>query len=111
MCGRIGSAGRLPQPDAIMPNKPPLFATQLPMCHRCAQANSGTDGESTMSGSLAESDRYLRLAVEHYERAESSDNPQLQAKFREIAARDRDLALKMLEHPTAQDTEPRAKQK
>ena len=44
------------------------------------------------------SDRYLQLAVKHYERGESCDNPELRAKFREIAARYRDLALETLDH-------------
>jgi hypothetical protein len=58
------------------------------------------------------SDRYLQLAVKHYERGESCDNPELRAKFREIAARYRDLAVEMLDHPAAEwGAEPRAKRK
>jgi hypothetical protein len=42
-------------------------------------------------------DRYLRLAIEHFERAERTDNPQLQAKLRELAEDYRDRAIEMLD--------------
>lgn len=40
--------------------------------------------------------RYLKLAIENFERAEQADSPDLQAKFRKLAGDYRDKALKML---------------
>jgi hypothetical protein len=41
--------------------------------------------------------RYLKLAVQNFERAERADGPALQAKFRELAGDYRDKALEMLD--------------
>jgi hypothetical protein len=41
--------------------------------------------------------RYLKLAVQNFERAERADSPALQAKFRELAGDYRDKALEMLD--------------
>jgi hypothetical protein len=40
--------------------------------------------------------RYLRLAIEHFERAERTDNPQLKAKLRKLAGEYRDKALQII---------------
>jgi hypothetical protein len=40
--------------------------------------------------------RYLKLAIENFERAEQADSPALQAKFRKLAGDYRDKALEML---------------
>jgi hypothetical protein len=44
---------------------------------------------------LADKSRYFRLAVLNYERASAAKNPKLKAKFMEMAARHRDLALQI----------------
>jgi hypothetical protein len=48
-----------------------------------------------MPGNEDKSRQYLRLAVENYKRAGAAENPELKAKFMEIAARYRDLALQL----------------
>ena len=48
-----------------------------------------------MPGYTDKSRQYLRLAVENYKRAGAAESPELKAKFCEIAARYRDLALQM----------------
>ena len=48
-----------------------------------------------MPGCTDKSRQYLRLAVENYKRAGAAESPKLKAKFSEIAAQYRDLALKM----------------
>jgi hypothetical protein len=42
-------------------------------------------------------DRYLRLAIQNFERAERTDNPQLRVKLRGLAEDYRDRALEMLD--------------
>lgn len=44
---------------------------------------------------LTDKSRYFRLALANYERADAVENPKLKAKFMEIAARYRDLALEI----------------
>jgi len=48
-----------------------------------------------MPGYTDKSQRYLRLAVENYKRAGAAESPELKAKFSEIAAHYRDLALQI----------------
>ena len=48
-----------------------------------------------MPGNADKSRQYLRLAVENYKRAGAAESPELKAKFMEIAARYRDLALQL----------------
>jgi hypothetical protein len=48
-----------------------------------------------MPGYTDKSQQYLRLAVENYKRAGAAESPELKAKFSEIAARYRDLALQI----------------
>jgi hypothetical protein len=48
-----------------------------------------------MPGSKDKSRHYLRLAVENYKRAGAAESPELKAKFCEIAAKYRDLALQL----------------
>jgi hypothetical protein len=50
------------------------------------------------------SDRYFRLAIENFERAERENSPQLQAKFREMAGEYRDLALQSLDRWWSEET-------
>jgi hypothetical protein len=49
-----------------------------------------------MSDLLDVPTRYLKLAIENFERAEHADSPALEAKFRELASEYRDKALEML---------------
>jgi hypothetical protein len=49
-----------------------------------------------MPGNADKSRQYLRLAVENYKRAGAAESPELKAKFMEIAARYRDLALQLV---------------
>lgn len=48
-----------------------------------------------MPGYTDKSQQYLRLAVENYKRAGAAESPELKAKFSQIAARYRDLALQI----------------
>ena len=48
-----------------------------------------------MPGYTDKSRHYLRLAVENYKRAGAAESPKLKAKFSEIAAQYRDLALQI----------------
>ena len=48
-----------------------------------------------MPGYTDKSQQYLRLAVENYKRAGAAETPELKAKFTEIAANYRDLALRI----------------
>jgi len=48
-----------------------------------------------MPGYTDKSQQYLRLAVENYKRAGVAESPELKAKFTEIAAHYRDLALQI----------------
>jgi len=48
-----------------------------------------------MPGCTDKSRQYLRLAVENYKRAGAAESPELKAKFSEIAAQYRDLALQI----------------
>jgi hypothetical protein len=51
-----------------------------------------------MSGVVANlSNRYLRLALKNYERAEQTDSPTLKAKFRKVAGEYRDQALRLMD--------------
>jgi hypothetical protein len=43
------------------------------------------------------SNRYLRLAIENFERAEKADSPALKAKFRQVAGDYRDQALRLMD--------------
>jgi hypothetical protein len=48
-----------------------------------------------MPGYTDQSRRYLRLAVENYKRAGATKDPELKAKFMEIAVGYRDMALQI----------------
>jgi hypothetical protein len=48
-----------------------------------------------MPGYTDKSRRYLRLAVVNYQRAEDCDNPEIKAKFLEVARQYADLALQI----------------